>query len=118
MEHKTPAKENKNKTDDVKRKVMIEPSKHEEVDEKNTEKKAVMDTIIAELKDPNRDFNNFDPGRDQEIIRKIVRCHRIAHCHKIKLEKPFSSYFIEKFHELKMTRTRPRSLTDAIKEMF
>ena len=66
MEHKTPAK---NKTDDVKRKVMIEPSKPDEADEKNTEKKAVMDTIIAELKDPNRDFNNFDPGGDQEIIR-------------------------------------------------
>ena len=65
MEHKTPAKENKNKTDDVKRKVMIEPSKPEEADEKNTEKKAVMDTIIAELKDPNRDFNNFDPGRGE-----------------------------------------------------
>ena len=30
--------------------------------EEEKEKKQVMDTIIAELKDPNRDYNNFDPG--------------------------------------------------------
>ena len=59
LENKTPAKENKNKIDDGKRK---EAPKSSEVEESNTEKKAVMDTIIAELKDPNRDFNNFDPG--------------------------------------------------------
>ena len=35
----------------------------EEETEEECEKKAIMDTIIAELKDPNRDFNNFDPGK-------------------------------------------------------
>ena len=30
--------------------------------EEEKEKKKVMETIIAELKDPNRDYNNFDPG--------------------------------------------------------
>ena len=34
-----------------------EPTKEEE------EKKAVLDIIIKELKDPTRDCNNFDPGR-------------------------------------------------------
>ena len=29
----------------------------------DSEKKAVMEMIIAELKDPNRDCNNFDPGK-------------------------------------------------------
>ena len=30
--------------------------------EEEIEKKKVMETIIKELKDPNRDCNNFDPG--------------------------------------------------------
>ena len=34
-----------------------EPTKEEE------EKKAVLDIIIKELKDPTRDCNNFDPGK-------------------------------------------------------
>ena len=60
--NKTPAKEDKTKIDDAKRKIVTEAPKSVEMDDNNTEKKAVMDTIIAELKDPNRDFNNFDPG--------------------------------------------------------
>lgn len=44
----------------------------EEEDEEEVEKKAVMDTIIAELKDPNRDCNNFDPGkRARELFEAL-----------------------------------------------
>ena len=62
--NKTPVKEDKNKIDDAKQKIKIEAPKSAEIEDNNTEKKAVMDTIIAELKDPNRDFNNFDPGQE------------------------------------------------------
>ena len=36
--------------------------KSDSLTEEEQEKKKVMETIIAELKDPNRDYNNFDPG--------------------------------------------------------
>ena len=36
--------------------------KSDTITEEEEEKKKVMETIIAELKDPNRDYNNFDPG--------------------------------------------------------
>ena len=36
--------------------------KPDTITEEEEEKKKVMETIIAELKDPNRDYNNFDPG--------------------------------------------------------
>ena len=36
--------------------------KSSDMTEEEKEKKKVMETIIAELKDPNRDYNNFDPG--------------------------------------------------------
>ena len=36
--------------------------KSDALTEEEQEKKKVMETIIAELKDPKRDYNNFDPG--------------------------------------------------------
>ena len=36
--------------------------KADSLTEEEKEKKKVMETIIEELKDPNRDYNNFDPG--------------------------------------------------------
>ena len=36
--------------------------KKEEVTEKDDEKKKVLETILKELKDPDRNMNNFDPG--------------------------------------------------------
>ena len=38
--------------------------KSDSLTEEEQEKKKVMETIIAELKDPKRDYNNFDPGEE------------------------------------------------------
>ena len=44
--------------------------KSDTLTEEEQEKKKVMETIIAELKDPNRDYNNFDPGGLISIHKK------------------------------------------------
>ena len=45
--------------------------KSDTLTEEEQEKKKVMETIIAELKDPKRDYNNFDPGQRKGVNEVI-----------------------------------------------
>ena len=45
--------------------------KSDSLTEEEQEKKKVMETIIAELKDPKRDYNNFDPGQRKGVNEVI-----------------------------------------------
>ena len=62
--------------------------KSDPLTEEEQEKKKVMETIIAELKDPKRDYNNFDPGEAKNelkmtpsifyIFPKILFCNELS----------------------------------------